>query len=137
MRLSPAAIAALAMAAGALLAHPASAHHSFAMFDMNKRTTIEGTVKEFQLINPHSFIIVNIKDASGKDAEWWIETGHAVGLKRQGFTRTTIKPGDKASLIINPLRDGRPGGNLQQATINGQVVGRRAAAPQATTGPGS
>lgn len=117
-------IAALSVAAGLLIAQPASAHHSFAMFDLNKRETIEGTIKEFHLINPHSFIVLIAKGADGKDVEWWVEGGHAVGLKRAGWTRDSIKPGDKASLVINPLRDGHPGGNLQQATINGKVIGR-------------
>ena len=122
-------LAAISVTVGLLLASPALAHHSFAMFDMNKRTTIEGTIKEFQMVNPHSFVIITIKGPDGKDADWWIETGAQVGLKRQGWTRTSMKPGDKASLVINPLRDGRPGGNLFQATVNGQLIGRQRAAP--------
>ena len=113
-----------AIAAVALGASSASAHHSFAMFDNTKNVTIEGTVKEFQWTNPHSWIQVMVKDASGKMVEWSVEGGSPNGLVRDGWTRTSMKPGDKASIVIHPLKDGSSGGSLVAATINGTLIGK-------------
>ena len=90
----------------ALLAAPAGAHHSFAMFDQTKIVTLEGTVAEFQWTNPHAFI--ELEAAGGR--HWSIELNSPNNLKRQGWTKAALKPGDKVSVRIAPLRDGRPGG---------------------------
>ena len=120
-KVSVAAFAAFLLQAGQL-----SAHHSFGMFDTTKRVVVEGAMKAFQMVNPHSFLVLTAKDAAGKDVEWWIEAGSLVQLKRQGWTRQSVKAGDKVSLIINPLREDRPGGYLVQATVNGRLVGQPA-----------
>jgi len=91
---------------------PAFAHHSFAAFDMAKEITISGTVKEFQWLNPHSWIQMNVKDASGNTVEWSIETGSPSSLARQGWKPRILKPGDQITVITHPLRDGRNGGSL-------------------------
>jgi hypothetical protein len=115
-------ILAAAMALAAVSA-PASAHHSFAMFDNQKTLTLEGTIKEFQWTNPHSWIQVLVKDKSGKDVEWSIEGGSPNGLTRAGWKRSSLKPGDKATVNIHPLKDGSPGGSLMNVSVNGQLVG--------------
>jgi len=112
-----------AAAAAATLAVPVWAHHSFAMFDNEKETTLEGTIKEFQWTNPHTWIQVMVKDASGKEVEWSIEGGSPSGLSRSGWKRTSIKAGDKATVVIHPLKNGEPGGSLMRITVNGQLVG--------------
>src|SRR5687767_7636848 len=94
----------LAAATVALAATPVYAHHSFAMFDNQKTMTLEGTIKEFQWTNPHSWIQVMVKDKSGKDVEWSIEGGSPTSLARGGWKRTSIKPGDKAIVNIHPLK---------------------------------
>ena len=104
---------------------PASAHHSFAMFDNNKNMTIEGVVKEFQWTNPHTWVQVMVKDASGKEVEWSVEGGSPNGLARQGWTRRSAKPGDKAVVVIHPLKDGGAGGSLVSLSVNGEKVGKR------------
>jgi hypothetical protein len=104
---------------------PASAHHSFAMFDNAKTTTLEGTIKEFQWTNPHSWIQVIVKDSSGKDVEWSVEGGSPNGLSRQGWKRTSVKPGDKAVVVIHPLKDGTAGGSLVTVSVGGVQVGAR------------
>ena len=111
-----------------LLAGQVAAHHSFGMFDTTKRTVVEGEVKEFRMVNPHSFIVVMVKGADGKEAEWWIEAHSLLVLKRQGWTRYSVKAGDKIHLVINPLRTAQPGGYLVEATVNGQLVGQPASA---------
>jgi hypothetical protein len=90
----------------ALLTAPAAAHHSFAMFDQTKIVTLEGTVAEFQWTNPHAFI--ELEAAGGR--HWSIELNSPNNLKRQGWTRTAVKRGDRVSLRMNPLRDGSHGG---------------------------
>lgn len=104
--LAPAiAAAALALA----LAGPASAHHSFAMFDQTKIVTLEGTVGEFQWTNPHAFIELDVTNG-GKVTRWALELNSPNNLTRQGWHRTSLKPGDKVTVQFNPLRSGRPGG---------------------------
>ena len=96
-----------AVAAGLALASvPALAHHSFAMFDQRKIMTLEGTVSEFQWTNPHAFIEL---DAAG-GRHWSIELNSPNNLKRQGWSRDALKPGDKIKLRMSPLRNGKPGG---------------------------
>ncbi len=115
-------VAAMALATGATA--PAFAHHSFAMFDNQKNTTLEGTVKEFQWTNPHSWVQLMVKDpATGKDVEWSIEGGSPNGLARNGWKRTSLKPGDKAVVVIHPLKDGANGGSLVTVTVDGVQIG--------------
>ena len=96
----------LAGAGLASLAAPAFAHHSFAMFDQKKVMTLQGTVVEFQWTNPHAFIELEAKGGR----HWSIELNSPNNLKRQGWTKAALKPGDKVSVRIAPLRDGRSGG---------------------------
>ena len=123
-------IATAAVAASAMVA-PASAHHSFAMFDNGRNMTIEGTVKEFQWTNPHLWVQLMVKDkATGKEVEWSIEGGSPNGMRRQGWARTSLKPGDPAKIIIHPLKDGSPGGSLVSAFVKGEEIGRTAPQPE-------
>ena len=85
---------------------PAAAHHSFAMFDQKKIMTVEGTVTTFQWTNPHAFI--ELDTPTGK--HWSLELNSPNNLKRQGWTRTALKRGDKVTVRFNPLRDGKSGG---------------------------
>lgn len=104
---------AVALCAGTFLAGPAQAHHSFAMFDMTKQATIEGTVRAFQFANPHIWIYLVVTDPkTGEATEWAIEGSSPNSLARAGWTRSTIKSGEKASIVVHPLRNGKPGGSL-------------------------
>lgn len=132
MKLVIAAAIALA-AAGA--AGQAFAHHSFAMFDRTKTTTIDGTVKEFQFTNPHSWLEVNVPDAKGGMTQWSLEMNNLVGLRRAGWRAKTLNPGDKVKVSLHPMRDGSTAGQLMSvATADGRVLdgqGARPAAPNA------
>src|SRR5580704_12272862 len=89
MRLSIAGIAGLILAVA-----PAWAHHAFAAeFDAKKPVHLEGVVSKVELINPHSWIHVDVKDADGKPATWMVEAGSPNVLLRRGFTKATIPPG--------------------------------------------
>src|SRR5258706_766836 len=91
---------------------PAVAHHSFAMFDANKTTTLQGTVKAFEWTNPHSWILLNVANAQGQPEGWTIEVGAPEGLVRQGWGPKTLTPGMKVAASIHPLRDGTHGGQF-------------------------
>jgi hypothetical protein len=107
MKRSSALACALALVGAGIasLAVPATAHHSFAMFDQKKVMTLQGTVVEFQWTNPHAFIELEAKGGR----HWSIELNSPNNLKRQGWTKAALKPGDKVSVRIAPLRDGKPG----------------------------
>ena len=98
-----------AVAAAMAVAVPALAHHSFAMFNQRQIMTLEGTVSEFQWTNPHAFIEMDVV-AGGATQHWSIELNSPNNLKRQGWSRTALKRGDRVSLRMNPLRDGSHGG---------------------------
>ena len=79
---------------------PASAHHSFAMFDATKEVTMSGTVKEFEWTNPHSWLRVMIEDQSGKSLQWAIEMGSPAQQARVGWKPDSVKPGDKVEFRV-------------------------------------
>ena len=112
----------LLLAGGAL---PLMAHHSFSMFDDTKEVVLKGEVKEFQWSNPHTWIQLNVTDASGKVVEWSIENGSPNLLARQGWKRNTLKAGDRIEVTGNPWRDGQPGGSFVRAILpDGRPIGR-------------
>ncbi|MGZ5983962.1 MAG: DUF6152 family protein [Caulobacteraceae bacterium] len=108
---------------GLALAAPATAHHAFAMFDTNREVMLEGTVKEFQWTNPHTWVQLLVKDSGGKEVEWSIEGSSPNNLARFGWTRNSLKSGDHVQAVVHPLKDGSIGGSLVKFTVNGQVVG--------------
>ncbi|HEY4342174.1 MAG TPA: DUF6152 family protein [Steroidobacteraceae bacterium] len=101
----------------------AVAHHSFAMFDQGKQTKLVGVIKEVQWTNPHIWVQVLVKDSSGKDQEWSIEGGSPNGLSKQGWKRSSLKPGDQVELVIHPLKNGDKGGSLMHVSVDGKPVG--------------
>ena len=125
----------LAAVAAAVLAIPAIAHHSFAMFDAEKVATLEGTVKEFQWTNPHSWILMMVNNDKGEAQQWAIEMGGPAGLARQGWKPKTLTPGMKVQAVIHPLRDGANGGQFMAITLpDGTKFGNANAAPSADAG---
>ena len=96
---------------------PALAHHSFAMFDSNQKMTLSGTVKEFQWVNPHAWIMLTVADPEGRPALWAIEMGGPGQLARQGFTPKTLAPGMNVEVVVHPLRDGSNGGQFMALTL--------------------
>src|SRR5690606_29918419 len=75
----------------------AVAHHSGAMFDRNERLELEGTIKEFQFTNPHSWIQVEVPGENGSTTEWSLEWGSPNQLARQGIRPNTFPVGEKVS----------------------------------------
>ncbi len=116
-------IAAL-LAGGAV--SPALAHHSGSMFDPTKTVTIEGTVKEFQYTNPHSWLEVVVLGADGKTSDWGFESEGPSTLLRAGIKAKSFVPGDKVTVVCHPMKDGRSAGSLVSVTkADGSVFSPR------------
>jgi hypothetical protein len=121
--------AVLAGAAVLATGAPASAHHSFAMFDGLHPKEISGTVKEFRFVSPHTILVVTVKGEDGVEKDWILEGG-APGLQvREGLTSKSLKPGDEITVTINPLHSGAEGGSYQPAQVKFKD-GRLVAAPK-------
>ena len=118
------AVTAVVVTALPLWAPSAQAHHSYAMFDATKTITVQGTVKDFQWTNPHVWIDLLVVDpASGATQGWSIEGNSVIILKRLGWERDSLKPGDKVSITLHPLKNGSNGGQLVAASVDGKVIG--------------
>jgi hypothetical protein len=114
---------AVSASALALCALGAAAHHSAAQFDFSQRVTIEGVVKKWSVVNPHTAAIVEITDEERgtRDAEY---EGHSAShFYRAGYTRDMVKVGDEIAILIAPRHDGEDGGFIQAFTVNGRTVG--------------
>jgi hypothetical protein len=99
------------------------------MFDSEHQKKMIGTVKEFNWTNPHVYILLESPDASGAAKAFTIECANPGILNRVGWKFNMIKPGDKLTVIIAPLRDGEPGGLLKEVTLpDGRVMGNGAPA---------
>lgn len=114
----------LALAAVLLAPLPVLAHHSYAMFDMTKTVALQGSVVKFKWQNPHSWIEIDVP-VSGKTERWAIEATAPANLVQEGWKRTSLKPGDKVTIKIHPLRDGSKGGSLAGAQLaDGSKLGQ-------------
>lgn len=104
---------------------PARAHHSFAMFDFDKKISCPATVKEFRWTNPHVTLLIEASPTPSDPLEIWsLELTSPGNLTRLGWTHSSFKPGDRIDIEFNPLRDGRHGGAFKEAKIQatGQVL---------------
>lgn len=111
-------LAALAACLGlALACTPSRAHHSYSQFDASKCLTIEGTVHRIEWSYPHVWLWVNVTNAKGAVEPWGFEGASPVVLQRVGWTKSTLKDGDKVSVRFSPLRDGRNGGAFASVKV--------------------
>ena len=109
---------------------PVAAHHSFAEFDRSKEVTMTGVVREVQWNNPHTWIQVVVTDDKGRKTEWGFECGSPNMMSRTGWSRSTLKMGDRVVVVGNPLKDGRPNASLVKITLpDGRVLGPGDAPP--------
>jgi hypothetical protein len=127
---TPVVVRLLVVAVVVLTGRPLAAHHSFAMFDSVNKATITGTVTRFEWTNPHVFIEVDVPGQNGEVKHWSVELGSPSILQRSGWKFSDVKPGQKITAIVNPLRDGRPGGMLYRLTLaDGTMRGNGTAPP--------
>jgi len=120
-RLSKPLLAALALSAFAV---PALAHHSYSMFDMNKTVVLEAQVVRFKWQNPHAFIEANVAARGGTTERWAIEMTSPNNLAQEGWTRSSLKEGDRVQIWVHPLRSGARGGSYAGVRLaNGSTLG--------------
>jgi hypothetical protein len=92
------------------------AHHSHSMFDMTKEVSLTGTVTSFSYRNPHVFLYVDVKNEKGEVVSWAVEMSNIPNMQTRGIYLSTFKAGDVVTVRINPLKDGRLGGNYTSIT---------------------
>jgi hypothetical protein len=117
-------IAAMVSAGAMICAVPAWAHHAFAAeFDAKKPVHLEGVVSKVELINPHSWIHVDVKGADGTVTSWMVEAGSPNVLLRRGFTKATISTGTPVVVEGYQSKDGSQRANGRDITLpNGQKL---------------
>jgi hypothetical protein len=104
----------------------ATAHHSPAVFDRSRELRVEGVVKEFKWGMPHSWIQLDVTEENGAVATWGIEMNPASTLVKRGWRASTLKPGDKVSVLVYPLRNDEKGGQYISITLpDGKVLTER------------
>ena len=140
-RLQPVATA-LFLALSAFTMTPALAHHSFAAYDQTVTKSVTGTLKEFDWNAPHSSMTVAFTDATGKTDEVSVTTGAPATISGQGFKPRDFKVGQKATMTWHPNRNGVPGGELVDFTLeDGRVLhggfGAPPGAPGSASAPGA
>ncbi len=103
----------------------AFAHHSPIVFDRTKKVSLTGTVTEFRWGNPHSWIHLDVKDENGAVGNWGVEMNPANNLVREGWRSSTLKAGDKVTIVVHPLRNNEKGGQFLSITLpDGTVLGQ-------------
>jgi hypothetical protein len=107
-------------------ASPVSAHHSFGLFDMSKTAEIEGTVVKLEWSNPHCWLFIESGPSSDAAAvNYGFEMTSVGEMIRRGWTKISVKPGDKIKVTYHPVRDGRPAGYMMSVmTEDGKYIGR-------------
>jgi hypothetical protein len=114
---------------------PVSAHHSFAMFDTKKTVTYKGAVKQVQWTNPHVWIELTVEE-KGAPVSYSFEGAAIAVLKRAGWTKDSVKPGDVVTVVSHPYKDGRPGGSIDHLILaDGRKIGTGDALPGALQVP--
>ena len=111
-----------ALLAGFLLfAGVAFAHHGTANYDINKTITVKGTITDFQFVNPHVIIVLDVKGDNGKVVTWQGELTSPNRLTRLGWSKSVIKPGDTLTIGGYPTKSGSPEIWIQKVTMaNGE-----------------
>jgi hypothetical protein len=100
--------AAILLIAGVLLlAAPAPAHHSQAVYDEDTLITLKGTVTQFEFINPHVIIHMDVKDDKGNVENWQCFSAAPGVESRVGWTHDYFKPGEEITILGFGEKSGR------------------------------
>ena len=92
-----------------------SAHHGSASFATTE-ITLKGKVTEWLWANPHCFLPVDVTDG-GTTRNWNLELGNPTDMSTRGFRRTTFKPGDEVTVMLQPVKSGAPVGRLRSIVL--------------------
>ena len=125
-------VIALALAAGTSVSVPLFAHHGAAAFDVGKKVTLKGTVRQWVFTNPHCLLMLDVKGDDGQVVQWVAETQAPNVVFPAGYRKDSFKPGDEVTIVVEPVKNGRPVGRILQAVLaNGRTLedGRSSAAP--------
>lgn len=101
---------------------PAFAHHSFAAFDITAQKAITGTVHKVDWTNPHIWLWIDVPNDKGSADTYGFEGMSPNFLARRGWTRTTLKVGDKITVNYRPMKDGSKGGMFMTGQANGKLL---------------
>jgi hypothetical protein len=114
----------IAMGLASLAYAPAQAHHSFNMFDLDKTVTVTGTIDEYQFKMPHVWFYINLPKPDGSGSDRWGFECHSPNLvARKGWTINTLKPGDKITVVMHPMKDGTHAGSAAYVVLaNGKTL---------------
>lgn len=112
-RVFPVVIASLLL----LIQIPAFAHHGVSAYDVTKQITLKGVVTDFQFINPHSEVRLDVTDESGHTVSWLCEAGSLNFLVRRGWSRNSLKAGDRITVMGNASKNGSPNLRLTKVTL--------------------
>ena len=118
----------------ALSITPVLAHHSFAPYEPTLQIKLSGVVTDFRWVNPHVYIELDGTDSkSGEKKHWLVEGASTSILNRAGWKFNMLKPGDRVTVIVSPLRNGESAALLKQLTLaDGKKYGNGAVAGPAT-----
>lgn len=107
-----------------VICSPVFAHHGGSEYDTKNPITLKGTVTEYYWANPHCQIYVDVKDDKGKTANWAIETLAPAVMKRAGWNRDLLHPGDVITITVVPSKNGTPVGMVRKLILaNGEEFG--------------
>jgi len=123
MRFRPLRALTAALLCAGVLAGPASAHHSFNMFALDKLVTVTGSVKDYQYKMPHVWVYMMLPKAGGGAEEWGFECHSPNLVARKGWKINTLKPGDKLTVVMHPMKDGSRAGSVVRVILpDGKVL---------------
>jgi hypothetical protein len=107
-----------------LLCGTISAHHgSRVSYDLSKTVTVTGLITQYVWANPHVYFLLDVKDEQGNIVSWGGETYAPVIMARNGWTRASLKPGDKVTMTVYPSKVGAPRGFLEKIVFpDGKVT---------------
>jgi DNA/RNA endonuclease YhcR with UshA esterase domain len=119
-------VTSLVLAAALFAAVPARSHHSNVAYEVNTVITVTGTVKEFQWVNPHTWLYVVVQDANGGTVEWACEGRAPSILRRAGWSPRVMEVGETVTVDLSPAKDGSPTGIIARVTkADGTILSNR------------
>lgn len=113
----------LLVLAGLIASIPLFAHHGNAAFDAGKRLTLSGMVTDWFWANPHCVLSFDVKDEQGQVVHWLAEASNPPDMVNRGWNKASLKAGDQITIVLEPVKNGRPIGRLIQVVLaNGQKL---------------